>query len=291
MKYRSLVFASALLLATAVQAESIDETIDAAADGQVNISNVAGTIEVEGWSKNSVEVTGELGANVEELIFERDGDTVTVKVKVPKRSMSRISSDILVRVPEGSSIDVSGVSADIDVEGVEGDQVLHTVSGDVTTLAVGSVKANSVSGDVSVDGGGKTSDMSANTVSGDVEVTGVRGEVSAEVVSGDVTINAAAVDRMAVETVNGDLDISAELASGGKMTLKTVNGSVDINFKGSVSAEFEVSSFNGDIDNCFGPEPRRTSKYAPGLELDFTEGDGKGSVTIATMNGDIEFCN
>lgn len=291
MKYRSLVFASAFLLATAVNAESVDETIDAAADGQVNISNVAGSIEVEGWSNDSVRVTGYLGENVEELVLERSGNTVTVKVKVPKRSMSRISSEITVSVPKGSSIDVSGVSADIDVEDVDGEQSLHTVSGDVTTTAVANVKANSVSGDVFVDGSGKTSEIKANTVSGDVEVTGVYGEITAEAVSGDVTVNAGKVERMSVETVNGDLDIAAELASGGKMTFATVNGSVDIDFKGSVSAEFDVSSFNGDIDNCFGPEPRRTSKYAPGLELEFAEGGGDGEVTISTLNGDIEFCN
>ena len=290
MKYRSYAFVSALLLATAAQAESVDETIDAAADGHVNISNVAGSIEVAGWSKNSVEVTGDIGENVEELVLERDGDVVTVKVKVPKRSKSRISSDIVVRVPKDSSIDVSGVSADIDVEDVNGEQDLHTVSGDVTTTAVAGVSANSVSGDVSVDGSGIRSEVRANSYSGDVEVSGVLGEVTAEAVSVDVWVDAGEIERMTVETVNGDLDITLELASGGRMTLSTVNGDVDVEFEGSVSAEFDISSFNGDIDNCFGPAPKRTSKYAPGLELEFTEGGGNGSVTISTMNGDIDFC-
>ena len=47
---------------------------------------------------------------------------------------------------------------------------------------------------------------------------------------------------------------------------------------------------NGDIDNCFGGKPERTSKYTPGWELSFTEGDGDGRVEMSTMNGDLSIC-
>ena len=51
--------------------------------------------------------------------------------------MAAISiADITVNVPEGSSIEVSGVSADIDVDDVNGDQSLQTVSGDVEVHGV-----------------------------------------------------------------------------------------------------------------------------------------------------------
>lgn len=292
MKYKILTILFGVLLATATQAADVNETIDAAADGLVDISNVAGTIEVYGWSKSSVEVTGDLGANVEELVLERDGDRVTVKVKVPKHSSGKISSEIVVRVPEGSSIEVSGVSADIEVEDILGKQGLHTVSGDVTTKAASAdVEAVSVSGDVEVEGDHKATETFANTVSGDVTLFGLGGEVKAVAVTGDVTIDEGSYDRASIETVNGDLFFLAELRKGGKLGVETVNGDVEIELGSDVSAEFEIDSFNGDIENCFGPEAQRTSKYAPGWELNFTEGDGEGSVTISTLNGDIHVCN
>jgi len=292
VKYKILTILFGVLLATATQAEDINETIDAAAGGLVDISNVAGTIEVYGWSKGSVEVTGELGENVEELVLERDGDRVTVKVKVPKHSSGKISSEIIVRVPEGSAIDVSGVSADIEVEDVLGKQDLHTVSGDVTTKAASAdVEAVSVSGDVEVEGDRKVIETFANTVSGDVTLFGLGGEVKAVAVSGDVTIDEGSFDRVAMESVNGDLFFLAELVKGGKLGVETVNGDVEVELGDNVSAEIEIDSFNGDIENCFGPEAQRTSKYAPGWELNFTEGDGEGSVTISTLNGDIHVCN
>ena len=53
----------------ATAAEEVSRTMDAAADGHVHISNISGSVSVSGWSRNEVEVTGEIGPKVEELIF------------------------------------------------------------------------------------------------------------------------------------------------------------------------------------------------------------------------------
>lgn len=291
MTYRILVILFGLLLAIASVAAEVDQSIDASADGYVEISNTDGSIEVYGWSENRVRVTGELGDNVEELVLERDGDRVVVRVEVPRNAHRGISSDIVVRVPEGSSIGVSGVSADIDVEDVEGEQALHNVSGDITTRAGGSdLELASVSGDIEVEGRGEAIDIRAETVSGDLTLTRTAGELRAEAVSGDVIIDEASYERIDIESVNGDLVFNGQLVSGGRMAMETVNGDVDIEFVGDVDAEFHIETFNGDIDSCFGPEPRRTSRYAPGLELHFVQGDGAGRVDISTLNGDIDVC-
>lgn len=281
-----------MAVATTAAASEVDESIDAAADGHVDIINISGSIEVYGWSKDSVEVTGELGEKVEELILERNGDKVLVKVKVPRNNSNNISSDLTIRVPAGSSIDVSTVSADITSEDVEGEQMLHTVSGDVEAQAADSdVSAQSVSGDVDVTGDGSDIEAHANTVSGDVTIIDVSGAVEAEAVSGDILIRDGSFERAALNSVNGSIDFQAELINGGKLVVETVNGDVDVQFAGDVSARFDIDTFNGDINNCFGPKAERTSKYTPGWELSFTEGDGDGRVTITTLNGDVDMCN
>ncbi len=289
--FKYLVGAVALGVALTANAREVDETIDASADGHVDIINISGSIEVYGWSNSRVEVTGELGEKVDELILERDGDKVLVKVKVPRNNSNNISSDLTIRVPEGSSIDVSTVSADITVEEVGGEQHLHTVSGDVVTQAAGSdVSAQAVSGDVDVTGDGGEAETQANTVSGDVTIVGVSGSVGAEAVSGDVTVRDGSFERASLNTVNGEIEFEAGLENDGKLTVESVNGDVDILFDGDVSARFDIETFNGDINNCFGPVAERTSKYAPGWELRFTQGDGDGRVTISTLNGDIDLC-
>lgn len=286
-----LVLTLGCLLASPAFAEEINKTLDAAASGHVDIYNTAGTIEVSGWSRKSVQVTGELGDDVEELIFERNGDSILIKVKVSRRYGRDIDSDIVVRVPKGSSIDVSGVSADIEVDGVNGEQDLQTVSGDVAASGVSAdLEAATVSGDVDVKGNGAITATSAATVSGDVRVSGLSGDLEAESVSGDVTVEDGSFDRVYFETVNGDLHFSAKLGSGGKLSAESVNGDIDIVFDGGVSANFEIETFNGDIENCFGPDPERTSRYSPGLELSFSHGGGDGRVSIETLNGEISIC-
>ena len=282
---------SFLLVMPVMAEEEVDKTLDAAADGQVNVSNIAGSVTVTGWTRNAVEVTGTLGRNVEELVFERNKDKVTIKVKVPRRGGRGIDSDLHINVPQGSSIDVSGVSADISVTDVMGEQRLHTVSGDVSTESAGSdVTAESVSGDVEVDGDKSDTETTASTVSGDVTLFRVSGMVSAESVTGEVIVDEGSFSRVELSVVNGELLFRAELRQDGKLSAETVNGDVDVELVGDVSAKIDVNTINGRIRNCFGPEPQRTSKYAPGWSLSFTEGDGDGRIDISTVNGGVGLC-
>ena len=269
---KALIVIGCLFMAAAY-AEDVNETMDADPDGRVSISNVAGSVEVTGWSRDQVEVTGELGSRVEELIFERQGNEILIKVKVPRHNNGGISSDLEISVPAGSSLQVNTVSADIDVTGVEGEQQLE-----------------SVSGDIEVQGDGAMTRSRMNTVSGDVDADSLAGEIQAESVSGDVTTVNGRFERASLNTVNGDIVYRAALLDGGRLDIETINGTVDVEFDVDVSARFDIETFNGSIRNCFGPEAVRTSKYTPGHELKFTEGDGSGRVTINTLNGSLRLC-
>jgi len=286
-----LVIVIGLVFAMPLMAEEVDRTLDAAPDGEIDVSNIAGTITLIGWSRNQVEVTGTLGRNVKELVFERDGDKVTIQVKVPRKGDRGTNAELTIRVPENSSVNVSGVSADITVEGVRGVQRLQTVSGDVETESFDNdVSAESVSGDVDVEGNKSDTETDIRTVSGDVTLAGGSGIVRAGSVSGGVVIDEGEFSRADLGTVNGDVIFRAGLRKDGRFSAETVNGDVDVEYTGDISARIEIETFNGRIRNCFGPEPQRTSKYTPGLELSFTEGSGDGRVEISTMNGGVSLC-
>jgi len=258
-----------LLSAAAFSAEDINETMDAAADGTVSISNVAGSVEVQGWSRKQVEVTGELGSDADELIFERDGNE-------PRHHGRRISSDLIVKVPEASSLEVNTVSADIEIDNVEGEQDLESVSGDIETGAYAKdIDISSVSGDVVIQGDRKPIRTRLNSVSGDIEAEDLSGEIEAETVSGDVEIVNGSFSRALAHSVNGEILFHAELLNDGRLDVETINGEVDVKFQGDVSARFDIETFNGEIRNCFGPEAERTSRYAPGRELLFFDSDAE----------------
>jgi DUF4097 and DUF4098 domain-containing protein YvlB len=293
MKQGSLiVLATSLLSVAAVADEQVNQTMDVSDDVHVEIYNTAGSIDVSGWSRNSIEVTGTLGDSVEELIFEKDGNEVLIRVEVPNRHWGDIDADLEIRVPMDASLEVSAVSADIDVADVRGEQSLESVSGDIETSgATRDVEAASVSGDVEINGDDAQGDFEAATVSGDVYVSGASGSVEAESVSGDIDIVGGSYEEAYFETVNGDLNYNAALENGGDLSAESVNGTVDLEFTNKISARIDIETFNGSIRNCFGPKPERTSKYSPGLELSFTEGDGDSRIEVETLNGSVNICH
>jgi DUF4097 and DUF4098 domain-containing protein YvlB len=287
-----VMFALSLLPLSAV-AKDVNEKMDADAKSNVEIYNTAGSVKVEGWSRNEVEVIGTLGNEVDEFIFERDDEDILIKVKAKSgRSGHRgHSSNLAIKVPQDSSIDVATVSADIEIKGVYGELEATAVSGDIDleTFAA-KVEAETVSGDIEARGDGKGSDIELVSVSGDITAVKLAGELQLEAVSGDIELTNGSFDDANVQTVNGDIEFEANLRKGGEIAIETVNGTINVDFVGDVSAEFEIETFNGRIRNCFGPEPERVSKYAPGYELNFTEAGGDGRVSIATMNGNLNLC-
>lgn len=287
----TLGFSVLLLLPVAAIAQDEQRSIDAHPNSNVSISNVAGSVEVSGWSRNEVDVNADLGSGVEELVVERDGNDIVIRVKVPRNNARNISSDLVIRVPENSNLDVGAVSADVEVTGVFGEQDLHSVSGDVETEAFDSdLTAETVSGDIDIKGDGGAIVAQLGTVSGDVDVRGVAGEMDVNSVSGDLTIEGDDFERVKSKTVNGEFVFRGALESGGRFDAESINGRIDVVFDGAVSARFDIETFNGRIRNCFGPEPKRTSRYAPGRELKFTQGEGKSRVTLSTLNGSLTLC-
>jgi DUF4097 and DUF4098 domain-containing protein YvlB len=283
------------LLAAAPMAATAGTPINkrTAADpaGMVEISNTAGSVSVTGWDRNEVEITGELGKGTERLDFTK-GDKVTrIKVVLPNRSHDVDETNLVVKVPKGSSLALNTVSADIVIQSVHGAQRLQSVSGDVRTQASGEdVECRTVSGDVTIQGSGQKGLVSITTVSGDATATQVAGEINGNTVSGNFSIAAGQAMRSRLRSTSGDLSLSGQLAADARVDIESISGDVRLDLTGPAVAEFDVSSFNGEIRNCFGPKPVRTDEYAPGREWRYTEGAGTARVRIKTLNGDVGVC-
>ena len=101
-------------------AEEVTKSAPADARGEVEIVNVAGTVNVDGWDRAEVQVNADLGSGVERLEFKRDGHRTYVKVILPRGRSSSGSSDLTVKIPRDSSLRVNTVSADQTISGVRG---------------------------------------------------------------------------------------------------------------------------------------------------------------------------
>jgi hypothetical protein len=263
-----------------------------APDGEVRISNVAGKVEVVAWDRSEVEVSGSVGEKVERLEFGGGDNYTTIRVVLPSRMRScddDCDGEIKVSVPRVARVDADTVSADVTVSEAAGPVRVNTVSGEVGLRTRSrDIEASSVSGDVEVVGNGADGRIEARSVSGDVRIQGVSAELQVESVSGNVDVQRSKLTRLSMKSTSGDVAYGGSITGTGSFEFQTVSGDVKIALEGPRDATYDISTFSGDIDNSFGPKARRTSEYAPGYELRFTEGKGAARIRINSLSGEVD---
>lgn len=283
---------------TAFADEDFEDKMAASPDGVVEIANVAGDIRVRGTDGDEVELSARLGDDVEELIFEREGDVIVIRVEVRNSSGwgwggggNDGSARLDVRVPRTNDVRVEAVSSDVSVSGVDGRLDVESVSGDIE-IESGATRLDltTMSGDVNIDGSGQTVTASLTSVSGDVVARDLGGDIHSTSVSGEVELDLGTVTRLRAQSTSGDVTARAALSRDARVEIETVSGEADLGLTGAKDGDYELSTFSGDLDNCFGPEAERR-RYSPGRSLKFRHGDGERDVRMSTMSGSIRLCD
>ena len=290
------VFAlSAGLLTGLAHAEKYDQRLAVQPHGMVEISNVAGRIDVQGWDNPEVEVRGDIGEGVEKVDFATDHGHTIIKVRVPNHSFHSASADLRIRIPRDSELDISGVSSEVVIANVEGELMAKTVSGNIRTDVFGrDSEIKTVSGDVSLRGNGKgEGEMHITTISGNIHVDRAGGDLEATTVSGDMTLKLSPSRSIRLRSTSGDIGFEGKLVKGGNIDAETVSGDLTVRAGHEGSLDYQVNTFSGDIKNCMGLESERVSKYGPGRRLNGTRGEGgdEARVRLKTMSGDVELCD
>ena len=177
------------MLALALAPQGADTTLQVRQGDRLQAHVFAGTLHVEGWDRNTVQVTGVDGRS---RSVTYNGTTVRVQLN-PGRYSNGVG-DVRIRVPAWMAVEASGVETSLTVLRVNAE-----------------VKLNTVEGDVIVEGG--SDKVSARSVDGDVSVTGARGRVEAGSVDGDVTLRNVSGD-VRIESVDGHIDVQGSDLSG-----------------------------------------------------------------------------
>jgi DUF4097 and DUF4098 domain-containing protein YvlB len=281
-----VALALAVAALPAIAQQRVDEKRPAGKDGVVEIRNVAGSVRVTGWDREEVAVTGTLGKGTERLEFSGSGNRTLVKVVLPHNSRHVDGSELEIKVPAASTLEVETVSADITAEKASGSLRLQSVSGGV---AVGGepkeFNVKTVSGEITVTA--TSAPGRAKSVSGAVTLQGVSGSVEASSVSGNLVVKGGEISRVEMETTSGSIRFDAGLTKDARLDARTVSGEVKLILPAGVEAAFEVTTFSGEITNDFGPPAHRTSEYGPGNELSFSTGGGGAHVVAKSFSGSV----
>lgn len=285
-----LGLALAGLALPALAATPIDETRPLGAGGEVEVSNLKGSIDVRVWDRDEVRITGSLGDGVERLEIDGNGrDKLSVRVRYPRNSRDSEPTSLVLEIPRRASLDIDSVAATIDVQGVAGDELeIDSVSAPIT--AVGAPRKASIE---SVSGNQKLNlnshEVDVESVSGRISLRGrIAGSIEAETVSGDLDIDTRGerLGRLEASTVSGDADVRTGIADRGRFSFESVSGDIRLALPADASARVEASTFSGDID---APGANVVHKrYGPGASMEHRYGSGSGSIGIETFSGDIQ---
>ena len=301
---KTFILASLAITVAALADTAIDEVRTAGPKDNVEISNVKGRIEVEGWDRNEVRVTGNLGKNVERLEFERDGDDTEIRVVIPSNGWRVGDSNLVIRLPFGNEVRVECVSGSIEAKGIKADIELETVNGSVratdcegeidaqsTSGSVkvlqckGDVKAETISGSVEVEG--DFGEVEASSTSGSVRVRTVRDEVRARSISGSVEVEGVAPREIEFQSNSGSVSYLGGLAPNAKLRASTHSGSVKLRLPADVSARVHAQTFSGSINNQLSNAEEERPSRGPGATLNTKLGDGSADIEASAFSGGV----
>jgi hypothetical protein len=285
----TLVFLAAMTPWSSARADKpIAEHVAADAKGTVEIGNVAGSVEVSGWDRAEVDVTGNIEDGVERVDVHSSGSRTSVTVVLRPGLSHGGEAHLSIHVPAASALTATLVSSDLKLAGVRGEVKVQTVSGNISGDVGGDVRASTVSGSVRLMANDSRR-MEIKTISGDVRVGGGGGEVEVTTVSGTAKAELGALSRGRFKTVSGDVTAKLTLGADAQLDGESVSGSLTFDFGSDPKAQFDVQSFSGEIQSCFGPAPEKP-RYGPGSRLSFDTGGGHGRVHIDTKSGDVKLC-
>src|SRR5207245_4569977 len=125
--------------------------------GSFELQNVNGTVEVQGWDRNEVEVHAVKTAKQKESDLERVSievdakpDAVSVATHYPQNEGVEVTVDYTIHVPHGARVEHIGtVNGTLRIAGVENVEDMHTVNGNIEVFeAGGTVHAHTTNGNV-----------------------------------------------------------------------------------------------------------------------------------------------
>lgn len=312
-----LAVAAALLLAGPAQAQrQVNARHDASSTGTVEISLEGGSVRVTGWSRNEVQVTGTVQGR-DEVRLDGGGRTVEVRVGGSRPGRGG-SGNLEIRVPAGSSLEITAGAAPITVSGVTGAVEATSRSGPVTVQGnTRGVEIVAHSGPVTVEGRTERLDVTAmsgpvrvtadvrqradiQALSGNVDVLGAVPELDVQALSGNVRV-ANAGGRVEVQGVSGNISVTGSrlrgnvntvsgsvLVSGslaGPISMESHGGNVELRLPSGASAEVQIETFNGGVRNEIpGARESRESRQERRISI----GRGGPTVSITTFSGDVK---
>ncbi len=205
--------------------------------GSFELQNVNGTVDVQGWDRNEIEVHAVKTAKQKESDLERVSievdarpDAVSITTHYPQNEGVEVAVEYIVHVPHGARVEHIGtVNGTLRIAGVENVEDVHTVNGNIEVFeAGGSVHAHTTNGNVHLELAHvpEKTGATAETTNGSL-VLAVPSDLQAEVDARCLNGNFYSELPITMESTQRPREMHGRLGRGGApIHLRTVNGGI-----------------------------------------------------------------
>jgi hypothetical protein len=207
--------------------------------GSLELQNVNGTVDVEGWDRNEVEVHAVKTAKHKESDLERVSievdakpDAVSITTHYPQNEGVEVAVDYTIHVPHDARVEHIGtVNGTLRIAGVESVGDLHTVNGNIEVFdGAGTVHAHTTNGNVHMELARlpEKTGAFAETTNGSL-VLAVPSDMQADVEVRCLNGNFSSELPMTMESNQRPREMHGKLGRGGApIHLRTVNGGIRV---------------------------------------------------------------
>jgi putative adhesin len=205
--------------------------------GTFELQNVNGTVDVQGWNRDEVEIHAVKTAKHNETDLERVSievearpDCVSIATRYPQNEGVEVAVEYTIHVPYGARVEHIGtVNGTLRVSGLENVEDLHNVNGNIEVFeAGGNIHAHTTNGNVHLELAHvpEKSGATAETTNGSL-VVAVPSELQADVEARCLNGNFYSELPITMESTQRPREMRGKLGHGGApIHLRTVNGGI-----------------------------------------------------------------
>ncbi|HEU4721279.1 MAG TPA: DUF4097 family beta strand repeat-containing protein [Gemmatimonadaceae bacterium] len=256
-------------------------------DVSVRLFASVGTVQVIGWDKDSVVISGAVPKGSQVALGNPGlGATRGLKlfVESPTEEAGRAGT-LTMRVPRGARVWLKTGSADVAVSEVTGGVDVNIVGGSIVVRgSPRELRAESMDGAVTVDG--TPSWMRLKTATGDITLRGGE-DVGAATISGTIEARGGQAERVKLESTTGDIRFALGLARGAAVEMETHSGAIDVQLSRKTPMDIDAATVTGAIENAWSKARPTVGSEGRGMTFTSQTGGIGGRVVLRSFKGKI----
>ena len=256
-------------------------------DVSVRLFASVGTVQVIGWDKDSVVISGTVAKGSQVALGSPSpvaSRGLKLFVESPTEEAGR-GGTLTMRVPRNARVWLKTGSADVTVSEVTGGLDVNIVGGSITVRgSPRELRAESMDGAVTVDG--LPSWTRVKTATGNISLRGGQ-DLGAATISGTIDARGGESERVKLESTTGDIRFALELARGASVEMETHSGAIDAQLSRKTPMDVDAATVTGTIENVWSKGRPTVGSEGRGMTFASQSGGMGGRVVLRSFKGKI----